>query len=70
MNDPVELILTPGERQSALWLKLLRHFEFKRDECRAKNDGPLNETETAGMRARIGVYKSLVDLDNDRPDIE
>ncbi len=65
MNEPEILELTSGERNSVLWLKLKKHFESKRDELRAKNDGPLDPTETAGMRGRIAVYKSLIDLDRE-----
>lgn len=65
-HEDLLLELTPGDRQTATWQKLLRHFAAQRDACRAKNDGDLNPTDTAGMRARIAVYKALIALDEDR----
>jgi len=61
------LILSTGERLSPVWRKLHAHFKQKFIECRAQNDGPLDPTATAGMRARIAVYASLLELDEDRP---
>jgi len=59
------MVLTPGERQSPLWRKLLEHFELQRDVLRTKNDGPHDAATTADIRGRIAVYKALVALDND-----
>lgn len=64
MSDEV-FTLTPSERQSALWRKLLEHFETKLATARGKNDGPYDEITTAGLRGQIGVYKTLIDLDKD-----
>jgi len=64
------MTLSPQERNSAVWLKLLKHFHARRDELRAKNDGPLDSTATAEMRGRIAEVKALIALDQDIPLIE
>jgi hypothetical protein len=62
--------LTTQERASPTWQKLLAHFNAQLAACRGKNDGDLNPTETAGMRARIAVYKALAALNEDRVPLE
>jgi len=64
------MTLTTSERNSAVWLKLLKHFHTRRDELRAKNDAPLDSTATAEMRGRIAEVKALILLDQDIPIIE
>ncbi|MDP3939211.1 MAG: hypothetical protein Q8R92_13895 [Deltaproteobacteria bacterium] len=67
MNEPEIFSLSRGERQSALWLKLLDHFKNKLEIARAKNDGPRDVTETATLRGQIGTLKALIALDTDVP---
>lgn len=63
------MILTPGDRSYPLWGKLLEHFNAQLTLLRAKNDGNLDPTVTAGLRGQIAVYKALAALDKDAPDI-
>lgn len=62
--------LSPGERTTGVWVKLMRHFEERLTELRSKNDGPLDATATADMRGRIAEIKSLMALDKDKPKID
>jgi hypothetical protein len=59
--------LSPGERNSALWQKLLEHFRKKLEIARGKNDGPRDDTETATLRGQISTLKELIALDEDTP---
>lgn len=60
--------LTASERHSALWAKLLQHFEAKRATARAKNDGPDDAIVTAHRRGQISIYTMLIAM-NDEPSI-
>lgn len=62
--------LTPGDRQSALWRKLLPHLKEKLETARGKNDGPRDATETAGLRGQISTLKALIALDTDTPEVK
>jgi len=64
MSDEV-FVLTPGERNSVVWLKLLEHFKEKLEIARGKNEGPRDATETASLRGQISILKALIDLDKD-----
>jgi hypothetical protein len=65
MSDEIFFELSPGERNSALWMKLLEHFKTKLAIARGKNDGPQDEIVTSALRGQIAVYKMLIALDND-----
>lgn len=56
-------LLTAGDRNSATWQKLLRHFKEELEAQRGRNDSPLSPEETAATRGKISVYKALIDLD-------
>lgn len=60
-------VLEPGDRQSAVWLKLKKHLEAELQRLRVKNDGNLDEKRTAILRGRIGEIKAILALENDAP---
>lgn len=59
--------LTEIELQSAAWQKLKAYMEQRLDECRRRNDGDLNEIETARLRGRIGSLKELLAIGEPTP---
>ena len=63
----MSLILAPIERQSAIWLKLKKHYEARLELLRAKNDGNLDAIETVRLRGRIAEIKGLLALDDPGP---
>lgn len=67
MNEPA-FFLSAGERNSAVWLKLLEHMKEKLAIARSKNDGPLDEVATATLRGQIATLKALIDL-NKPPEV-
>lgn len=69
MNEPEIFFLTPGERQSALWRKLLPYLKEKLDIARGKNDGPHDATATATLRGQISTLKALIALDTDTTEV-
>lgn len=64
------MILTPGERNSVIWQRLMQHFITRREELRAKLEGDLDSTKTAEMRGRLAELRALITLDKDVPVIE
>ena len=62
-----EFTLTEGERRHPLWLRLSAYFELRLRDARGKNDGPLNELETAALRGQIKLLKGLIALGHDSP---
>lgn len=57
-----DLVLTPGERDSALWKRLEAHLTELRDAYRVKIEGPLEQPETDRTRGRIAILNELIDL--------
>lgn len=68
MNQPITI--TEDEKESKLWKKLKEHIETRLDLLRKKNDGNLDEFETARLRGRISELKSFFALDKEVPEIE
>ena len=56
------MTLEPHEIQSALWVKLKTELEARIELQRKRNDGDLNEIETARLRGIIFAYKNLLAL--------
>jgi hypothetical protein len=52
--------LTDGERYHPLWLKIEKHLTERLGILRAKNDGALDETQTATIRGQIAEVKGLL----------
>lgn len=67
MPEPIEFALTEGERHHQLWQRLSAHFEARLRELRGKNDGPLNEIETATLRGQINLLKAIIRLGDEPP---
>lgn len=58
------------ERQSALWKKLAGHVAERIETLRRKNDGDLNDTQTARLRGALAELKQLLELGEDLPPVE
>lgn len=58
------MTLTELERQSAVWVKVSEELKSRLTSARLKNDGELNEIDTARLRGRIFELKSLLALGN------
>ena len=59
---PEPFYLSRGDRQTGLWLRLRDHLETKLASLRGRNDGPLNERETATLRGHIECLKGIIAL--------
>jgi len=68
MTIRIPFHLTPQDKSSAVWSKLLAFMVQQREELRIKNDGPLEALETASIRGQIRQLSILIDMDKDRPD--
>lgn len=67
MSALSELILTPGERNSNVWLKLRSAVEETLESYRLRLEKPQPEADTALVRGRIEILRSILDLGKDRP---
>ncbi len=66
MTEPV---LTPHDRQSAVWQKLKAHLDARLATLRVQNDTmPMDRTEK--HRGRIVEVKALLALGEDKPVLE
>lgn len=67
MNEEYpKLILTEGERQSAVWHKLKQYIHARLDMHRRTNDdisSVMSEARTQRLRGRIAECKDLLSLD-------
>lgn len=61
--------LSTEERSSALWKKLMAHFDERLQTYRKQNDSPKGEIETASLRGRIEELKSIQRLDAEPRDV-
>lgn len=64
MSEP---ILTPGDRQSAVWQKLKKYLDAQLDILRRRNDADADERKTAKLRGKIEAVKALLSLGTDAP---
>lgn len=69
-SDHPQLKLLESERKSALWLKLEKHINERIDVMRRRNDGDLDDRETARLRGKIAAFKELLELGQDPPQLE
>jgi hypothetical protein len=60
--------LTQYELQSAVWVKLREHLERQLQDSRSRNDGDLNEIDTARLRGRIAVIKQILAFGEPTPE--
>jgi hypothetical protein len=52
-----------------MWLKVKEYAEQRISVLRQKNDGMLDELNTASIRGQIKAWKELVALEEDPPDV-
>ena len=64
MNSPFEL--TPVDRASPVWRRLMDHMETRLAQHRAQNDGDKDAAATARLRGQISELKYLMSLNNER----
>ena len=61
-----DFALTDNDRASSLWQRLRAHLEDRLSQSRSRNDNEaLTEQETAALRGRIRLLKSLIALGDD-----
>lgn len=63
------MILTPADRQSAIWLKLKEHYTQRLNTLREQNDGNLDAEATAKIRGRIAEARQFLALGNPAPQV-
>ena len=63
-------LLTPGERNSPVWQKILEHLRRRLEALRIENDRAASEVQTAALRGRIAAYKALIGLDAEPPNLD
>lgn len=56
------MTLSDFERHSALWQKISKHLDERVQVLRARNDGDLDNIETAKLRGRIAAIKEIIAL--------
>jgi hypothetical protein len=66
----VSEVLTPQDRQSAVWKKIAAHLDERLAALRVKNDGPHDAIQTAKIRGAIAEVIALQKLDSDPVVIE
>jgi len=71
MDRRAPFALTQEERNTALWLRLMTHFEQRIATLRQTNDSPANTAEdTARIRGEIAALLQLQRLNNPRQSTE
>jgi len=55
-------VLDNNDLQSVCWGKIVKHFEARLIELRARNDGELDAIKTASLRGEIRATKNLLAL--------
>lgn len=64
------LILTPGEKNTPLWAKLVEHYGSRLEHLRETNDARKSDVDTADTRGRIAEVKEFLALDQDPPELD
>lgn len=68
MTPEAPFALSPGDRATPLWIRLVEHLEKRLQQQRINNDSPdLTEQQTAKIRGHIECLKGLIALGNERP---
>jgi hypothetical protein len=63
-----DFVLTDNERASVTWIRLKAHLEDRLSQARTLNDNvSLGPEDTASLRGRIRLLKSLIALGENRP---
>jgi hypothetical protein len=63
------MTLNEIDRHSALWQKIDKEITERLDVLRQRNDGDLNEVETATLRGTIKAFKEIQQWGRPDPDI-
>lgn len=63
-SEPLKLDLTPGDRTSALWGKLMDYHRKKLDLLRIRNDKDMSEEKRNKLLGQIAETKAFLSLDN------
>lgn len=58
-------VLTTEDKRSALWRKLMAHWEQKIEALHAVNEGDRTELETAKLRGRIAELRAALALNKE-----
>lgn len=61
--------LTHADKQTELWEKLRTHLNERLALLRSQNDNDTSADATAKQRGRIAEIKSLLALENERPEV-
>lgn len=72
-DDPLIVerrLLDLNDRQSPTWRKLVKHYEQRLRELRAKNDNDLDAISTAKLRGAIREVTNLLALGDQDPATE
>jgi ribosomal protein L30/L7E len=70
INAPNKLVLSDGERNHPLWLRIEADLKRHLEALRLRNDRVLLEAETAELRGRIAEVKRLINLGREPQVIE
>jgi hypothetical protein len=54
------MILTPAEKESAIWMKLSEEIEKRIEVYRTKNEGDLTAEQTAKLRGQIAFAREIL----------
>jgi len=55
-------MLSESDKRNPLWLRLSDHLRKRLADLRGRNDGPLDEMQTAALRGQIQSLKGLLAL--------
>lgn len=64
---PEPFSLTEHDKAQGLWVRLRAHLEYRLDDARRRNDGPLSDYATASLRGEIKTLKRIIALGDARP---
>lgn len=64
-----EFLLTPAEKVSSAWLKIMRNVEAQLECARMSLEGSKDLDETNIIRGRIRAYRWVLSLHEDRPSV-
>lgn len=69
-NMRLEFKLNSIEANSELWRKIKEHLDWQLKCLRERNDGNMNELDTAYLRGQIKHIKDFLTLESDREAVE
>jgi hypothetical protein len=70
INAPDKFVLSEGEKNHPLWLRLKAHLEERLSTLRVLNDKVQDEASTAALRGAVAEVKRLINLDRPHRAIE